>query len=175
MEQQSSHLHRPTVDYHSVPESGGRLLHSDPGAHSAARHKYPQSVAPRHPSIPPPSLSSSRCLFTFTQQKPRGWRPKSSPTWVFGGFSLHPSILPLSSPSSSSCSPSQRPPLPHVPSSISLNFQLDVSEMLINSSRGGDDIADKRRLFRRWNSQKAVPLAPVLLPSSDCSHVTVSR
>lgn len=98
---------------------GCRLLHSDPGAHSAAWHKYTRKVLRRaiSPSLLPPSFPSSWCLFTCMQQQPRGWQPKAARRGCLVGFSLHPSILPLSSsPSFSfSCSPSQRPPSPSCP------------------------------------------------------------
>lgn len=109
------------------------------------------------PSIPPSFTgrkSSCRCIFTITCRKPKTGR-RNWPDVGVWRVSLYPSIHPPPSPS---FPPSLllfllflflllHPSLPRLPSSISLNFELDVSEMLINSARGRDDKGDKRRLF----------------------------
>lgn len=79
-------------------------------AHGATWHKYTQSVAPRHPSILPSVLLFLPVPVHIHAAEAQRLAAKSSPTWVFGGFSLHPSINPPSLLPPSSSSSSQRPP-----------------------------------------------------------------
>lgn len=130
------------ADYHSVPGSGGRLLHLDPRRTQRSLAQVPAKCCAIPPSSPP-SFPSSRCMFTFSRSRSSEAGSGNQPdvgVWRLFASSIN---TPPPPPPPTSLPPS----LSRVPSSISLNFQLDVSEMLINSTQGGDDIADKRRLF----------------------------
>lgn len=108
----------------------------------------PSLHPPLHPSLHP-SLHFDAFSRSHAEENPR-LAGETAPTWVFGGFRfIHPSSLPPSSSSSSSSSLLllPHPSLPRLPSSISLNFELDVSEMLISSAWGREDKGDKSRLF----------------------------
>lgn len=71
---------------------------------SAAWHKYPQSVAPRHPSILPSVLLFLPAPVHIHAAEAQRLAAESSPTWVLGGLfassinppSLLPHLLPTS-------------------------------------------------------------------------------
>lgn len=102
---------------------------------------HPQSVAPRHPSTPPPlhlsslhpSLPPGACSHACSSSPEAGSRkqPDVGVWWAFR-FIHQSSLSPPPPPSPSPPPPPNAPPpppLPRVPSSMSLNFQSDVSEM----------------------------------------------